>query len=103
MSKDGIAKGDLVAISLGSRVEYFETFFACTYLGAALVLLNYAYAQSEMLALLNIVSMYTPVKTNREEWSVHLLTVMNDRAEDVGHFFRIRMVRQHESPAQDRG
>ncbi|KAF7186107.1 Acyl-CoA ligase sidI [Pseudocercospora fuligena] len=52
MAKDGIVKGDLVAISLGSRFEYFETFFACTYLGAALVLLNYAYAESEMLALL---------------------------------------------------
>ena len=55
MSQDGIGKGDLVAISLGSRVEYFETFFACTQLGAALVLLNYAYAESEMLALLKIV------------------------------------------------
>jgi acyl-CoA synthetase (AMP-forming)/AMP-acid ligase II len=55
MAKDGIQKGDLVAISLGSRIEYFETFFACTYLGAALVLLNYAYAESEMLALLKIV------------------------------------------------
>jgi acyl-CoA synthetase (AMP-forming)/AMP-acid ligase II len=52
MAKDGIGKGDLVAISLGSRVEYFETFFACTRLGAALVLLNYAYTESEMLALL---------------------------------------------------
>lgn len=55
MAKDGIGKGDLVAISLGSRVEYFETFYACTYLGAALVLLNYAYTESEMLALLKIV------------------------------------------------
>jgi len=55
MAKDGIEKGDLVAISLGSRVEYFETFFACTRLGAALVLLNYAYTESEMLALLKIV------------------------------------------------
>ncbi|KAI5358245.1 Putative AMP-dependent synthetase/ligase, AMP-binding, AMP-binding enzyme domain, ANL [Septoria linicola] len=55
MAKDGIGNGDLVAISLGSRVEYFETFFACTRLGAALVLLNYAYAESEMLALLKIV------------------------------------------------
>lgn len=58
MAKDGIGKGDLVAISLGSRVEYFETFFACTYLGAALVLLNYAYAESEMLALLKNIREY---------------------------------------------
>ena len=55
MAQDGIGKGDLVAISLGSRVEYFETFFACTRLGAALVLLNYAYAEAEMVALLKIV------------------------------------------------
>jgi non-ribosomal peptide synthetase component E (peptide arylation enzyme) len=26
MAKDGIGKGDLVAISMGSRVEYFEVF-----------------------------------------------------------------------------
>ncbi|KAH9845755.1 AMP-binding enzyme C-terminal domain [Teratosphaeria destructans] len=55
MSQDGIGKGDLVAISLGSRIEYLETFFACTRLGAALVLLNYAYAEPEMLALLKTV------------------------------------------------
>ncbi|SMY24531.1 unnamed protein product [Zymoseptoria tritici ST99CH_1A5] len=52
MANDGIGKGDLVAISLGSRVEYFETYFACARLGAALVLLNYAYTESEMLTLL---------------------------------------------------
>lgn len=61
MSNDGIGKGDLVAISLGSRVEYFETFFACARLGAALVLLNYAYAESEMLALLKIVRASDPI------------------------------------------
>jgi len=55
MAQDGVGKGDLVAISLGSRIEYFETFFACTMLGAALVLLNYAYTESEMLALLKVV------------------------------------------------
>lgn len=55
MSQDGIGKGDLVAISLGSRTEYFETFYAVARLGAALVLLNYAYAESEMLALLKVV------------------------------------------------
>ena len=57
MSQDGIGKGDLVAITLGSRVEYFETFFACARLGAALVLLNYAFTESEMASLLKIVSM----------------------------------------------
>ena len=56
LAKDGVVKGSLVAISLGSRTEYFETFFACARLGAALVMLNYAYAESEMLALLKVVS-----------------------------------------------
>ncbi|KAK3671672.1 hypothetical protein LTR78_008405 [Recurvomyces mirabilis] len=56
LANDGVSKGDLVAISLGSRVEYFETFFACTQLGAALVLLNYAYTESEMLATLKAVN-----------------------------------------------
>lgn len=55
MASDGVGKKDLVAITLGSRIEYFETFFACAYLGAAAVLLNYAYTESEMLALLKIV------------------------------------------------
>lgn len=55
MANEGIGKHDLVALSLGSRIEYFETFFACAYLGAAAVLLNYAYAESEMIALLKIV------------------------------------------------
>jgi acyl-CoA synthetase (AMP-forming)/AMP-acid ligase II len=56
LAEDGVGKGSLVAISLGSRIEYFETFFACARLGAALVMLNYAYAESEMLALLKVVS-----------------------------------------------
>ena len=56
LAEDGVGKGSLVAISLGSRVEYFETFFACARLGAALVMLNYAHAKSEMLALLKLVS-----------------------------------------------
>jgi acyl-CoA synthetase (AMP-forming)/AMP-acid ligase II len=43
LAKDGVGKGSLVAIS-------------CARLGAALVMLNYAYAESEMLALLKIVS-----------------------------------------------
>jgi acyl-CoA synthetase (AMP-forming)/AMP-acid ligase II len=62
LAGDGVGKGSLVAISLGSRIEYFETFFACARLGAALVMLNYAYAESEMVALLKLVS----------KWSVRL-------------------------------
>ena len=55
LAKDGVGKGDLIAICLGSRIEYFETFFACARLGAALVMLNYASGESEMVALLKIV------------------------------------------------
>jgi acyl-CoA synthetase (AMP-forming)/AMP-acid ligase II len=58
LAEDGVGKGTLVAISLGSRIEYFETFFACARLGAALVMLNYAYAEPEMLALLKVVCQY---------------------------------------------
>ncbi|KAF2093626.1 acetyl-CoA synthetase-like protein [Rhizodiscina lignyota] len=55
MAHDGVRKGDLIAIAMGSRVEYFEVFFACAYLGAAAVLLNYAYAEAEMVTLLKII------------------------------------------------
>lgn len=73
MAQDGVGKGDFVALSMGSRVEYFEvcmmawsccnlvlmvriqTFFACAYLGAACITMNYAYAQDEFVALLKII------------------------------------------------
>lgn len=42
----------MVGIIVGTRFEYLEIFFACARLGAALVLFNYAYTDSEMLALL---------------------------------------------------
>lgn len=63
LAEDGVVKGSLVAISLGSRIEYFETFFACARLGAALVMLNYAYAEPEMLALLKVVCQCDYYKT----------------------------------------
>lgn len=88
MAKGGIGNGDLVAISLGSRIEYFETFFACTRLGAALVLLNYAYAESEMLALLKIVRESDFYISNA---FVALLT--GDRPKDVGSFTWIYLLR----------
>lgn len=69
MAQDGIGNGDLVALSLGSRVEYFETFYACTRLGAALVLLNYAYTEAEMLALLKIVR--RSINPQRQGQAVH--------------------------------
>ncbi|KAF9888954.1 Acyl-CoA synthetase member 2 mitochondrial [Aspergillus nanangensis] len=51
----GVGAGDKVAIMLGSRTEYIEAFFACAKLGAALVLLNYAFVLEE------IVDTLTPV------------------------------------------
>jgi acyl-CoA synthetase (AMP-forming)/AMP-acid ligase II len=68
LAEDGVGKGTLVAISLGSRIEYFETFFACARLGAALVMLNYAYAEPEMLALLKVVCQcnHCNVRNNNE-------------------------------------
>ena len=84
MAQDGMGKGDLVAISLGSRVEYFETFFACTRLGAALVLLNYAYTESEMLALLKVVRKF------QLEYSKQDLRLTYRRAQDAGGITRVR-------------
>ena len=82
LAEDGVGKGSLVAISLGSRTEYFETFFACARLGAALVMLNYAYAESEMLALLKVVSESHVVRNMCRRISI-LLTGDN-RSEDHG-------------------
>jgi mevalonyl-CoA ligase len=52
MAAGGIKKGDLVGIICGTRIEYLEIFFATARLGAALILFNYAYTDSEMLSLL---------------------------------------------------
>jgi acyl-CoA synthetase (AMP-forming)/AMP-acid ligase II len=80
LAEDGVEKGTLVAISLGSRIEYFETFFACARLGAALVMLNYAYAESEMLALLKVVCRCHRLNTQNND---ELLT---DRYQQVRRF-----------------
>ena len=48
--------GSLVGIVMGTRFEYLEIFFACARLGAALILFNYAYTDSEMLALMKSIS-----------------------------------------------
>jgi non-ribosomal peptide synthetase component F len=97
LAEDGVGKGSLVAISLGSRTEYFETFFACARLGAALVMLNYAYAESEMLALLKVVS-ESPVAKHMCSWILLLLTGDN-RSEDHGCSTRIHFLRQYQSAA----
>lgn len=50
-----VPRSERCADTVTYRYRYFETFFACTRVGAVLVLLNYAYAEAEMLALLKIV------------------------------------------------
>lgn len=56
MKAKGIGKGSLVGIIMGTRIEYLEIFFATARLGAALILFNYAYTDSEMVALLKSIS-----------------------------------------------
>lgn len=94
LAEDGVGKGSLVAISLGSRVEYFETFFACARLGAALVMLNYAYAESEMLALLKVVC-----KLKLLHGSNILVSNIIFRSESHGRLSRFYTLRQHENIA----
>ncbi|CDM30247.1 AMP-dependent synthetase/ligase [Penicillium roqueforti FM164] len=48
-SSYNVSRGDTVAIMLGSRTEYIETFFACAKLGASLVLLNFAFVLEEIV------------------------------------------------------
>jgi mevalonyl-CoA ligase len=42
------------------KADASQTFFACAYLGAALVLLNYAYTEHEMVELLKIICKCRP-------------------------------------------
>jgi acyl-CoA synthetase (AMP-forming)/AMP-acid ligase II len=43
-----------------TNADGLQTFFACAYLGAALVLLNYAYTEHEMVELLKIICKCCP-------------------------------------------
>ena len=97
LAEDDVVKGSLVAISLGSRTEYFETFFACARLGAALVMLNYAYAESEMLALLKVVSESHNVDYTCRR--IRILLTGGNRSKDHGCSARIHLLRQHQSTA----
>ena len=98
LAEDGVGKGALVAISLGSRIEYFETFFACARLGAALVMLNYAYAEPEMLALLKLVCQC--ISKPYETTTSSLLTGIK-RSKDLHCIAGFRILRQYESTAKD--
>ena len=72
MSKAGISRGNLVGIISGTRYEYLEIFFACARLGAALILFNYAYTDSEMLALIKAIEpkmLFSPPGFARYDYS----------------------------------
>ncbi|KAK5065163.1 hypothetical protein LTR84_000999 [Exophiala bonariae] len=72
MSHAGIKKGSMVGIISGTRYEYLEIFFACARLGAALILFNYAYTESEMLALLKAIKtqmLFTPAGFARYDYN----------------------------------
>lgn len=49
----GVKKGDRVAILMGNEIEYVESFFACTKVGAYITLANYGYSESELQSVLN--------------------------------------------------
>lgn len=72
MAQEGIGKGDLVGLNSGSRYEYLEVFYACARLGAASVMFNYAYTDSEMLALVknnNPKILFTPPGFQRYDYT----------------------------------
>lgn len=96
LAKDGVGKGDLIAICLGSRIEYFETFFACARLGAALVMLNYASGESEMVALLKIVCESYRNCPRRN------IALMKFRSKDHGLIAWVHFLRLYQIMAQSR-
>ncbi|KAG5807851.1 hypothetical protein H9Q74_008063 [Fusarium xylarioides] len=49
----GVRKGDRVAILMGNEIEYVETFFSCTKLGAPITLVNYGYSEQELHSVLS--------------------------------------------------
>ncbi|KAK4942350.1 hypothetical protein LTR10_017957 [Elasticomyces elasticus] len=82
MAAAGISKGSLVGIISGTRYEYLEVFFACARLGAALILFNYAYNDSEMLALLKAIKpkmLFTPAGFARYDYN----SVLQEAASSV--------------------
>ncbi|ETN38730.1 uncharacterized protein HMPREF1541_06768 [Cyphellophora europaea CBS 101466] len=72
MAHAGIGRGSLVGIISGTRIEYLEVFFATARLGAALILFNYAYTDSEMLALMKAIKpkmIFTPPGFSRYDYT----------------------------------
>src|SRR6187200_1581596 len=52
LHKQGVAKGDLVALSIGSRVEHFEALFAIAKIGALAVPFDFNWSAQECDAML---------------------------------------------------
>ncbi|KAL6903997.1 hypothetical protein GGI43DRAFT_399362 [Trichoderma evansii] len=61
----GAKQGDRIAILMGNEIEYIETFFACTKLGAPVTLANYAYTEQELHSVLSSCGVSTLVMVPR--------------------------------------
>ncbi|KAM0265117.1 hypothetical protein ACHAQJ_000269 [Trichoderma viride] len=61
----GAKQGDRIAILMGNEIEYIETFFACTKLGAPVTLANYAYSEQELHSVLSSCGVSTLVMVPR--------------------------------------
>ena len=75
----GVKKGDRVAILMGNEIEYVESFFACTKLGAPITLANYAYSEQELHSVLSACGTSTLImvpyfdRYDYREWIPHLI------------------------------
>lgn len=78
LSSLGVKKGDRVAILMGNEIEYVESFFACTKLGAPITLANYAYTEQELHSVLSACGTSTLImvpffdRYNYRQWIPHL-------------------------------
>ncbi|KAL7956199.1 hypothetical protein V8C34DRAFT_306802 [Trichoderma compactum] len=61
----GTKQGDRIAILMGNEIEYIETFFACTKIGAPVTLANYAYSEQELHSILSSCGVSTLVMVPR--------------------------------------
>ncbi|UKZ79967.1 hypothetical protein TrVFT333_007731 [Trichoderma virens FT-333] len=61
----GAKQGDRIAILMGNEIEYIETFFACTKIGAPVTLANYAYSEQELHSVLSSCGVSTLVMVPR--------------------------------------
>ncbi len=76
--KRGIGKGDLVALSCGSRAEHFETIFALAKIGAVTVPFDYHWSAQECEAMVNFFAPAAFVLEGRKE-TRELANLLRDR------------------------